>query len=546
MKKIILLAGIIAIALSACSKKEEADYIFFNAKVYQVNEAFDTAQAFAVKDGKFIGVGSDDDVLNHYSSDSVVDMQNMPVYPGFIDGHAHFYRYSLGLRNVNLVGTASFDEIVTKLTDYNSENPDAEWILGRGWDQNDWENTDFPTKDTLDILFPNKVVMLTRIDGHAVLTNQKGLDLAQIDASTKISGGEIQLKDGQPTGVLVDNAIDLLSKNIPALSPDRQKELLAQGEENCFGVGLTSVADAGLDRSHIELIDEIQQDSALKMRVYAMVNPTSENIEHYFGSGHYKTDRLHVRSFKVYADGALGSRGACLIEPYHDAPETTGFLLNSLQQFDSLAKLFMAKNFQMNTHCIGDSANRAITDIYGKYLKGKNDRRWRIEHAQVVHLEDLSDFERYDILPSVQPTHATSDMYWADERLGEKRVKTAYAYKDLLKRNGKLVLGSDFPVEDINPIYGFHAAVARQDANDFPADGFQIENALTREEALKGMTIWAAFGQFEEQEKGSIEKGKLADFVILDQDIMKAEASTLRGTKVLQTWSGGEKVFELR
>jgi predicted amidohydrolase YtcJ len=254
---------------------------------------------------------------------------------------------------------------------------------------------------------------------------------------------------------------------------------------------------------------------------------------------------MHVRSFKIYGDGALGSRGACLIEPYHDIHNATGFLLSEPEVFDSLAKDFALKNFQMNTHAIGDSTNRLITDIYAKYLKGKNDKRWRIEHAQIVHPRDMNKFGDYNILPSVQPTHATSDMYWADERLGEERLETAYAYKDLLEENDMLVLGSDFPVEDINPIYGFHSAVARKDADNYPEDGFQMENSISREAALKGMTIWAAYGQFEEEEKGSIEAGKLADFVILDQDIMTVAPEKLRATKVLETWVGGERVFKL-
>jgi len=269
-------------------------------------------------------------------------------------------------------------------------------------------------------------------------------------------------------------------------------------------------------------------------------------MDYYFSNGHYKTDYLNVRSFKIYGDGALGSRGACLLEPYADDEDNYGFLRSKPKVFDSLAKVIFAKDFQMNTHCIGDSANRAITNIYAKYLKGKNDRRWRIEHAQVLAENDFSKFGDYNILPSVQPTHATSDMDWAQERLGEERVKNAYAYQELLKQNGKLVLGSDFPVEDINPLYGFHSAVARQDDDNLPEGGFQPENSLSREEALKGMTSWAAFGQFEEKEKGSIAKGKWADFVILDRDIMEVPNEELRETKVIQTHSAGKKVFELQ
>ncbi len=534
---------LLACLIWSCSEKEEVDYLFFNGKVYQSNDEFNETGAFAIKDNRFIAVGKDPDILNHYTSVNTIDLAQAPVYPGFIDGHAHFYRYSMGLKDADLTGTQSFEEIVQRLQKHAEQYPEDEWILGRGWDQNDWVNNEFPDRDTLDLLFPNKVIMLTRIDAHAVLTNKKGLDLAGINAKTRISGGEIILKDGKATGVLIDNAIYTLSKEIPELSSEQKEELLLKGQANCFKVGITSLADAGLDRAQVELMDRMQKVGSLKMRTYAMINPTEENMDYYFGQGHIKTDYMHVRSFKIYGDGALGSRGACLVEPYSDMPSTTGFLLSDIGRFDSLAKIIMAKDFQMNTHCIGDSANRVITDIYGKYLKGKNDKRWRIEHAQVVKGSDISKFGSYNILPSVQPTHATSDMYWAEERLGKERIETAYAYQALLKQNAKIILGSDFPVEDINPLYGFHAAVARQDDDNFPEDGFQAENALSREEALKGMTLWAAYGQFEEAEKGSIEKGKLADFVILDQDIMQIAPAQMRRTKVMQTWIGGEKVY---
>lgn len=530
----------------SCTSKEEVDYIFFNAKVYQVNESFDKAEAFAVKNNRFLSVGTDKDILNNYESANKFDLAGAPIYPGFIDGHSHFYRYSMGLNDVDLVGSTSFEEVIQRLQKHITELPTTKWVVGSGWDQNDWKEKVFPTKDTLDILFPNKIIMLSRIDAHAVITNQNGLDIAGINAQTKIDGGEVVLKDGIPTGVLVDNAAKVLRSKMPELKNEAdQKQLLERGQNNCFAVGLTSIVDAGLDKQQIDLINKMHQNEQLKMRVYAMINPTENNMDYYFGTGHIKTDYLHVRSFKIYGDGALGSRGACLVAPYSDMPSTTGFLLSTVDRFDSLARLIFAKNFQMNTHCIGDSANRVITDIYAKYLKGKNDRRWRIEHAQVVSNTDLSKFGSYNILPSVQPTHATSDMYWAADRLGEERVETAYAYQNLLKQNDKIILGSDFPIEDINPIYGFHAAVARQDNMDFPDGGFQSENALSREQALKGMTLWAAYGQFEEEEKGSIETGKLADFVILDQDIMEIEPRKIRATKVMKTFVGGKEVFGL-
>ncbi|MBD0260392.1 MAG: amidohydrolase family protein, partial [Cytophagales bacterium] len=318
---------------------------------------------------------------------------------------------------------------------------------------------------------------------------------------------------------------------------------LKQAERNCLAVGLTTVDDAGLGRGEVTILDSLYRANQLFIRAYAMLEPSAENRDYYFKNGPYKTDQLNVRSFKIYADGALGSRGACLLADYHDQRGNRGFLLSSPGELRKLAGEIYEHGFQMNTHCIGDSANRLLLRYYGEVLKGKNDRRWRIEHAQVVSAPDVARFSEFSVIPSVQPTHATSDMYWAGDRLGPERVKTAYAYKNLLRQNGMLALGSDFPVEDINPLYGFHAAVARQDAKGYPAGGFQMDNALSREEALRGMTAWAAFGNFEEKEKGSIESGKLADFVVLDADIMKAPAAALRSVKVLQTFIGGKEVY---
>ncbi|WP_299459148.1 amidohydrolase [uncultured Microscilla sp.] len=541
------------ILLNACGSKtqehdtsetKEVDLIVHNAKVYTVDSTFSQAEAFAVKNGQFVAVGSSKDILTKYTAKKKIDLQKKPVYPGFFDAHCHFYRYGLGLREVNLVGTASFAEIVAKLQTFRKQNPAQAWLAGRGWDQNDWDLKEFPSKDTLDKLFPDVPVFLTRVDGHAALANQKALDLAGVKNGVKVDGGIVETKNGELTGILIDNAIQLVRKAIPEASKAEQTTALLNAQKQCFAVGLTSVVDAGLNRSNIELINELQQAKQLKMRVYAMVSATKADLDYYLTKGKIKTDYLHVRSVKVYADGALGSRGACLLHPYHDKPEEQGFLLSSPQTLDSLVQRIAAKGFQVNTHCIGDSANRLLLDIYAKYLKGNNDLRWRIEHAQVVNKADLKKFAEFSIIPSVQPTHGTSDMYWADERLGNEKIKTAYAYKDLLKQGRLLAIGSDFPVEHINPLYGFHAGVARQDAKNFPEGGFQMENAISRKQALKGMTIWAAFSSFEENEKGSIEPGKMADFVVTEKDLMTAPKTELRQLKVLRTFVGGEQVYK--
>ncbi|GAB2538053.1 amidohydrolase [Rufibacter soli] len=528
---------------SACQQGEKADLLVYNATVYTVNEGFEKAQAFAVKEGKILEVGSSEDLRKKYQATEEVNAQGKPVYPGLIDAHAHFYGYAMGLREADLTGTTSFTEVVQRLQAHQKNNPQVAWLTGRGWDQNDWKVKQFPNKDTLDKLFPDLPVILERVDGHASLANQKALDLGGVTPQTKVQGGKVEVKKGKLTGLLVDNAANQVYQKMPAPTAAELTHALKKAEQNIFAVGLTTVVDAGLSKSAVNLIDSLQKKGELNLRVYAMLTPSQKNKDHYFKSGPYTTDKLNVRSFKVYGDGALGSRGACLLHPYTDRPNETGFLIQSVQEYKDLAAELYQHNFQMNTHAIGDSANRVILKIYGDNLKGKNDRRWRVEHAQVVNPADVHLFGQYSILPSVQPTHATSDMYWAADRLGLDRVKHAYAFKALMQQNNMIPLGSDFPVEHINPLYGFHSAVARQDAKNYPTGGFQMENALSREEALKGTTIWAAYANFEEKHKGSIEPGKMADFVILDQDIMTIKPEVIRNVKVLSTYLGGKKMY---
>ncbi|MGI4885759.1 MAG: amidohydrolase [Janthinobacterium lividum] len=532
-------------ALGGCQPRREAvDLLVTNATVYTVDSAFSKAQAFAVKDGKFVAVGPAADLQGRYQATQTVDAGRQFIYPGFYDAHCHFYRYALGLQAADLVGAASWAETVGRLVRHRQQQPGAAWLTGRGWDQNDWPGQRFPTKDTLDRLFPNVPVLIARVDGHAAVANQKALDLAGVTAATPISGGVIgRDARGRLTGLLVDNAVKLVATKIPEPSPAEAAALLLQGQQNCLAVGLTSLADAGLDKANIDQMAALQQAGKLHLRLYAMLNPTPANKAYYLPRGPYFSDALTISSFKVYADGALGSRGAALLAPYTDRPHETGFLLQNPAYYRALAKELAATKFQMNTHAIGDSSNRLLLDIYGAALKGQPDRRWRIEHAQVVSPADVAKFGQYHIVPSVQPTHATSDMYWAGERLGPRRLPTAYAYQALRKQYGQVALGSDFPVEDINPLYGFHAAVARQDAKNFPAGGFQMENALSRPDALRGMTTWAAHAGFEEKRKGQIKPGMLADFVVLKTDLLTAPNEQLHGAQVQQTWIGGKQVF---
>ncbi len=535
-------------ALGGCQPRREAvDLLVTNTTVYTVDSAFSKAEAFAVRDGKFVAVGTSAGLLGRYEAAQTVDAHGQFVYPGFYDAHCHFYRYALGLRSADLVGAASWAETVARLVQHRRQQPGAAWITGRGWDQNRWPGRQFPTKDTLDRLFPDVPVLIARIDGHAALANQRALDLAGVTARTPISGGVIgRDARGHLTGLLVDNAVKLVAVKIPEPGPAEAEAALLQGQQNCLAVGLTSLADAGLNKADIDRMAAMQRAGRLHLRLYAMLNPTPENKAYYLPRGPYFSDNLTICSFKVYADGALGSRGAALLAPYTDRPAEAGFLLQHPDYYRALAKELAATRFQMNTHAIGDSSNRLLLDIYGAALHGQKDRRWRIEHAQTVSRADVPKFGQYHIVPSVQPTHATSDMYWAGERLGAQRLKTAYAYQDLLRQYGQVALGSDFPIEDINPLYGFHAAVARQDARNFPANGFQMENALSRPEALRGMTTWAAHAGFEDRRKGQIKPGMLADFVVLKTDLLTAPKEQLRNAQVQQTWIGGKQVFSIK
>ena len=541
MKK--LLPVLLVFAMACKQKDYNADIIVKNAVVYTIDSNFTMANSFAVSNGKIIAVGNFDDIKKKYNAKSVIDAAGKPVYPGFIDAHTHFYEYGLGLQEVQLSKTKSWAEVIDSVNSYARKNTEG-WLIGNGWDQNKWKKKQFPDKAKLDSIFPVRPVILSRVDGHAVIVNQAALNIAGITPGQIIEGGKIETINGKLTGILIDNAQKLVRRKIPAPSDSVIQSAFLDAQTNCFAVGLTTVDDCGLQYPMVSTIAELQHKGALKMRMYVMLSDNPDNYAYLFKRGVYKTPGLHVCAFKVYADGALGSRGACLLQPYADQKKWNGFLLSNQQHFLDLAQKLADKGFQMCTHAIGDSANRVMLKIYSSVLKGKNDRRWRIEHAQVISREDFKYFGDYNIIPSVQPTHATSDMYWAETRLGPKRIKTAYAYKQLLQQNGWIPLGTDFPVENINPLYTFYAAVFRKDLKGSPKNGFQTENALTRKQALMGMTIWAAKANFEEKEKGSIEPGKYADFVILDKDILKANGADLPKVKVLKTYINGEMVYE--
>lgn len=533
-------AAALCMTLVAGCGGDKADLVVRNAHIVTMDGRGTTAQAMAVKDGRILALGKEQEMLNAHRGARVVDVKGATVYPGLIDAHSHLLGYALTLDRLNVVGTTSYEEVVSAVS---KARPAASgWIRGRGWDQNDWAFRDFPDRAPLDSLHPETPVVLQRIDGHAVLVNRAALVASSMWEVDEVLGGEILRRpDGTPSGVLVDGAADSLLARIPKPGRAEKQRALAKAERNLLACGLTTVTDAGLDWADMLLLDSLHQTGDLNLRVVAMANPTRANLDSMVACGGIRTDRLVAEAFKFYMDGALGSRGAALLEPYDDRPGHRGLLLQDPKVYKEQLAEVLDAGFQAATHAIGDSAARLVLNIYGELLEGANDLRWRMEHAQVIHPDDLHKFGMNAVIPSVQPTHATSDMYWAGERLGRARVRRAYAYQDLHGQLGMLPLGTDFPVEDIDPRKTYLAAVARQDANRTPKEGFHVDQALTPEQSLLGMTLWAALASRMEAEVGSLEPGKRADFVVMDRDwLLLDDPHDVLSSKVLQTYMSGE------
>jgi len=515
--------------------------IIHNAVIYSVDESFSTYDAMAVKDGIIVELGAERQILNKYKSETKIDARKQAVYPGFYDAHSHFLGFATNQAEVNLFETKSLEEIADKLVAF-ANGTDRKWIVGRGWDQNDWAIQAYPDKAILDSLFPDRPVFLNRVDGHAAWLNSAAMKETGIDASFEIFGGEVKIdENGNATGILIDEAAEYVEDLIPPLSRNQQKELLLKAEMRCFQAGLTTVTDAGLSVHEILFLDSLQKTGDLSISIYAMIRPGEKTLD-FIKNGPLITEKLSARSVKLYADGALGSRGALLKMPYSDDPDNYGLSLLKDSIYDIYSEACLDFGYQLNTHCIGDSANKRVLQLYAESLEGINDLRWRIEHAQIVSDEVRHYFKEYAIIPSVQPVHATSDGPWAEQRLGKERMLDAYAYKSLLSQLGILALGTDFPVERISPIENFYSAVFRKNRFGKPVNGFLPSEALSRQEALRGLTIWAALASFEEDRKGSLEVGKQADFIILDRDIMKISEEDLLKAEIIDTYISGKSV----
>ena len=530
-------------------RSESADLVLHNGVIMTLDAQGTEAQAVAVKDGWVIEVGAERAILNKYAAQREVDLKGAVLVPGLMDAHAHFVGFAKSLANADLVGTASVDAVLDRTRDHAQRFPDG-WVVGRGWDQNDWAVTDFPDrKDVLDEAFSDRPVMLERVDGHAVWANAIALELAGFTPETEIFGGELMRNgEGELTGVLLDRAADSLQALVPEPDSTRMAALLIEAGRQVVAVGLTHITDAGLGPEDVAAVEAVQASGEMPVRLSVMVSDSPDALDHFLPQGPRidSTGMLDVRAVKFYMDGALGSRGAALLEPYSDRPKSSGLFLQDEADFRAKVERTQAAGFQVATHCIGDAAVRRVLQHYGELLGGVNDLRWRIEHAQVVHKEDVSAFADFTVIPSIQPTHATSDMYWAGQRLGRNRVRRAYIYKTLQDQLGWLPLGTDFPVEGISPLRTFYAAVVRKDVEGWPEDGWQREEALSRESALRGMTAWAALASFRENDLGQVAPGYRADFTVIDRNLLTAPEESLLETQVLQTWIAGEQVFKRR
>lgn len=529
---------VILLLLNACRAKEQADLIVLDSSIQTCDSSLTEVNAMVIGKGKVLAVGDARELLALYQVDSQLSFPGKYIYPGIIDAHCHFYGLGLFLQRVDLSPANSFEEVVDLCMKFYSKQTTS-YLMGRGWDQTKWPGAEFPLNNALNHAFPDIPVLLKRVDGHAAVANDYALQLAGITAKTKVDGGEVLVIGNKPTGVLIDNAVDLVEAVMPKPNHAEKVKALLDAQQVCMDYGLTSLTDAGLDTDIILLIDSLQQAGLLKIRINAMVSLTRSNLDYWLKRGPLFTDRLQVNSFKMYGDGALGSRGACLKHPYHDQPNHSGFLLTKQEEMEQAMLELSASPFQLCTHAIGDSTNKLLLDLYGKYVGHQNDRRWRIEHAQVIDPSDFWLFGKYQVVPSVQPTHATSDMPWAAERLGQERLGGAYAYRTLLSLLGWLPLGTDFPVESVSPFYTFYAAVTRRDKDGNPPQGFGITESLSRREALKGMTCWAARASFQEHSIGCLKPGSWADFVVLNKNLLTDKPADLRNLKAFQTYIQG-------
>ncbi len=574
-QSLIFLAAVIAATVIVLFRMpQDVDLLVVNARIHTMDPAGSVAEAMALRGDRIAGVGSRAAIERSFRAQRIIDLHGATVLPGFIDAHGHFLSLGLARLTVDLVGAESEGSAAARVADRVRSVERGRWIRGRGWDQNDWPSRSFPSRASLDRVAPDNPVYLARVDGHAAWLNSAAMRLAGITAATPDPPGGRILRDasGRPTGILVDAALDLALRVLPEPTDDELREALRVATAELVSKGITGIHDMGEDARTISWLRKLIDENQLPLRVYAVIDGPGEAWDQFLASGPligYGKNHLTVRAIKLYADGALGSRGAALIEPYSDDPGNRGLTMASAEVLDSVARQAVRHGFQVCTHAIGDRANHMMLDIYEdvERASGPGDRRLRIEHAQILDPEDIPRFQALHVIPSMQPTHCTSDMYWAEARLGPKRIRGAYAWRSLLATGSIIAGGSDFPIERPDPLAGIYAAVTRRDTAGHPvdvndvrehfqlaadsrpdsadfADGWYGSQKMTRMEAVRCFTTWAATAAFEEQLKGSLQSGMLADFVVLSDDPFAVAAEKIPSIRVEQTYCGGALVFD--
>lgn len=534
----------------------EAHTVFFNATVYTLDPKKPIVQAIAVNRDRIIATGSTDELLQTFKITNLIDLRGKTVVPGLIDAHGHMPGLGRAMQSITLVGITLPEEVAALVRERVQQVKPGWWIYGRGWDQNLWPVKQFPAKNLLDAVSPNNPVILGRIDGHVIWVNSKAMEIARVTAQTEAPVGGKIVRDaaGMPTGIFVDKARALIEDFFPPPTEEEIEQSLLIAAHECVRFGLTGVHDMGeiheigVDAKRIDIYKRLIDQDRLPLRINAALNAPGEAWDAWSNQAplvDYGNGMLNVRSVKMYMDGALGSRGAALMEVYDDDPGNRGLTFMSVEDHEQLVRSAIDRGFQPCTHAIGDRGNHVVLNVYEKILRSlpAGDYRPRIEHVQVLSPSDIPRFKQLNVIPSMQPTHATSDMFWAEARLGSARVKGAYAWKSLLETGAIIPAGSDFPVESPNPLWGFYAAVTRSDHNGYPAEGWYGKQKMRREEALKAFTIWAAYGMFQEGVKGTIEYGKYADLTVLSKDIMKIPSKEILETEVEMTIVGGKMVY---
>ena len=514
MKTPFLIVLIYLLLLSSCFKGEKVDLIIHNGEIHSMNEQGETFEAIAIRNGKIIELGPNRQILNKYRSKETLDAKGKSIYPGLMDSHGHIMMYIEKKLSANLSGVQSYSEMIVKLKKY-KKSSQKNVIIGRGWDQSLWANNKIPTNELLNKEFPNTPVCLYRVDEHLALLNNSMLQLIGCDSIKNIQGGVIDTK----TGILTDNALNLVVPHLPKHSYKEKLNAFKEIENELFSYGITGVHEAGISNDDLQFLEESINKNEISLNIYAMLLPSKKNIDFAKKNGPYINKNLNIRSFKIYGDGSLGSRGALLKKPYHDQNTFNGTLITPLEKLNEIALICEQVGYQMNIHAIGDSMISIAIDVIKELNDINKDHRSRIEHVQIIDHDDLSLLNKYGIFPSVQPSHAISDQRWVMDRIGENRKKMAYAYKSILDNTQIMAIGTDFPVEVIDPFRTIYAAVKRKDTENYPENGFLANEAISINDCLKGMTIWSALSSFQEKNLGSLEEGKDATFIILEDPI---------------------------